>query len=370
MKTNQEPTTVLMHSAMYTALGQDAHTSAAAFHAQRRCSVTEPHGDERLYCAPIKALARTQTGVARLQSMLMGLWPQVQEMLAMAPAHWPLHVSVMLPDGHATEQASALAVQCLAQVKQLRPIQGQGRWHLARSDCAPTQWVTQLHQRSLSAAGARRGSASPVQPELHLILAAQSQCDVQVLQTLHAQGQVGHTQAKHLPTPGEGATALLWGTGISANSAKTSLPAHALTLRAAAYSQPTAQPRWPSETVADSAALLSVLQQSLQQAQLQSWQVSHWSDDNEDQDWRNADQIQALQRLLATASDPDAAWLAKPLRTIAALGHQGEHNTWVQLAMAHSLHRLRLQKLHNLLCTEQSPTGACAALLLQARAGN
>lgn len=358
MKKNQDPKTVLIGSAMYTALGEDAHTSAAAFHAKRRCFVTEPHAADRLYCAPIKTLMRTQTGTARLQAMFMGLWPQVSALLAQAPAHWPLHVSVMLPEGYEIGQATALAVQCLDQVKQLRPIEGQGRWHLARSACAPTQWIAQMHQRSIQ----------PLHPELHLVLAAQSLCDENVLRPLHAAGQVGHTQAKHLPTPGEGASALLWATAVSGDSARYSLPAHALVLRAAAHRPATDPPRWPSETLADSAALLSVLQQSLQQAQLQSWQVGHWSDDNEDQDWRNADQIQAMQRLLATDSDPDAAWLAQPQRTIAALGQQGDHNTWMQLAMAHSLHRLRLQKLHNLLCTVQSPSGACAALLLQAHA--
>lgn len=357
MKKNQDTKTVLIDSAMYTALGVDAHTSAAAFHAKRRCFVTEPHGSELLYCAPIKTLRRVQTGTARLQALLMGLWPQVQTMLAQHPAHWPLHVSVMLPDGHELSQISTLGEQCLNQVKRLRPLQGQGRWHVANSVCTPAQWVARLHQRNVR----------PSQPELHLVLAAQSLCDEIVLRQLHAQGQVGHTQAKHLPTPGEGAAALLWATGVEHSKGADSLPEQALILRAATHSPATEPPRWPSDKVADGAAFFDVMQKTLQQAQLQSWQVSHWSDDNEDQDWRSADQIQALQRLLATDSDPDAAWLAQPQRTIAALGQQGVHSTWMQLTMAHSLHRLRLDKLHNLLCTVQSPSGACAALLLQAR---
>lgn len=359
----------LIDSAMYTALGQDTPTSAAAYHAKRRCFVTEEHGNDKLYCAPIATLDRQLTGVRRLQALLEGLWPQVRQMLASSPPDWPLHIHVSLPADGQENLVKVLAQFCLDSIQKQRNSSVSSQLLATECSTSPVQWLAKLHQmyaHPQDTAGTRQATTAP-KPALHLVLAAQSQCDVNTLIKNHAAGRVGHTRAKDLPTPGESAVALLWATGIQEKPGDSALPAHALSLRAAAHSPATQTPRWPSEKAADGGALLSVLQKSLHQAQLQSWQVSHWSDDNEDQDWRSADQIQALQRLLATDSDPSAAWLAQPQRTISTLGQQDVHNTWVQLTMAHSLHRLQLQALHNLLCTVQSPNGACAALIMQAR---
>lgn len=342
-----------------TALGDDAHTSAAAWISQRRGQRLVQVGDARLYIAPAADITGESTGVQRIQRLLDAALRDLGPTLAkLGPAdeQWPLECCLQLPVWLSEDQQQDLGAQTFTRLA----AHTRGTLHVVHEPApdasAAHRRLASMFQR-LRAQALELGRQEAFSKRL-LLIGVDSRCEPSQLHLAHALGHAGHTLDRRLDTAGEAAAYVL----LAPEPGVGALLAGALALHPPACTAPADTPRWPGLQHGDGRSLQLAITQALRQAGLSLDRIGLMIDNNEDQPWRNEDQLAAIERLRHTEG---MAWLAHNLGFAERLGQVGVATGVAHWALAHALHRHGLLPVSTALSVVQERSGACAAVVLE-----
>lgn len=356
-----DPRPVLQIAAanVVTALGNDAHTTAAAWVSQRRGQKLVQVGEAQLYTAPVADITQGSAGAERIQRLLDAAVGKLGAVLAdseTVAAGWPVECWLQLPAWLSAEQQRGLAEQTCTRLA----AQTQGALQFVHEPVenamAAYQRLALIFQR-LQLQAQQRGWQEALQKRLVLI-GVDSRCEPTQLRQAHAQGSAGHTHDRKLDTAGEAAAYV----ALIPRFDIRGVPAGALALHPPAMTPPAEAPRWPSALQGDGRLLQQALSQALQQAGLALNNIGLLIDNNEDQPWRNEDQYAAIEYIHHTQGVP---WVASKLDCADRLGQLGAATGVVHWALVQALHQHRLLSVSTALSVVQERSGACAAAVLE-----